>query len=159
MAITVGSAAPEVTLFTLGEKGIVKFTLTEHRGKNLLLLFYPAAFTGTCTKEMCMVQDSLNIYQALDAEVIGISPDYPASLAVWGKEHHLTMTLASDFNREAVKGFDIEFPNWGGGMIGVPIRSAFVIDKAGIVRYVHLCPTPGDIPPFDEIQKVLSTLT
>jgi peroxiredoxin len=159
MAIGVGSKAPDVTMFSQTPEGIVPIKVSDYAGKkNVLLLFFPAAFTGVCTQEMCVVRDSMSIYEGLNAEVIGVSPDYPAALAVWGKRHNLTMLLAGDFNREAVNGYDIAFPMWAGGMIGVPIRSAFVIDKEGTIRYVHLCPTPSDVPPFEEIYEVLKGL-
>lgn len=159
MAISVGSKAPDVTMFSQTPEGIVPIKVSDYAGKkNVVLLFFPAAFTGTCTKEMCTVRDSMNVYEGLDAEVIGVSPDYPAALAVWAKHNDLKMPLASDFNREAVNAYDIVFPGWGGGMIGVPIRSAFVIDKDSTIRYTHLCPTPGDVPPFEEIQEVLKGL-
>jgi glutaredoxin-dependent peroxiredoxin len=159
MAIQIGTKAPDVTMFMQGADGIKQVKVSDYAGKrNVVLLFFPAAFTGTCTKEMCMVRDSMSDYDSLNAEVIGVSPDYPAALAVWGKHNNLNMTLASDFNRDAVNAYDIVFPGWGGSMVGVPIRSAFVIDKEGIIRYSHLCPTPGDVPPFNEIQDVLKTL-
>jgi glutaredoxin-dependent peroxiredoxin len=147
MAIQIGTKAPDVTMFTQGADGIKQVKVSDYAGKrNVVLLFFPAAFTGTCTKEMCMVRDSMSDYDSLNA------------LAVWGKHNNLNMTLASDFNRDAVNAYDIVFPGWGGSMVGVPIRSAFVIDKEGIIRYSHLCPTPGDVPPFNEIQDVLKTL-
>jgi peroxiredoxin len=159
MAISVGSAAPDVTLFVQTPEGVKKLKTSDFKGKkNVLLLFFPAAFTGTCTKEMCTIRDTKTSYDDLDAEVIGVSGDYPASLAMWGKHHNLNMTLASDYNRDAVREYDIEFPGWGGGMIGVPIRSAFIIDQEGIIRYAYLCPTPGEEPPYDELKTVLSGL-
>ncbi len=156
---TLGTLAPDVTLFHSTPEGIKHVRTPDFIGKkNVVLLFFPGAFTGVCTKEMCTIRDTMNVYDSLNAEIIGISPDYPAALSVWGKHNDLTMTLASDFNHEAVNAYDIEFPGWGGGMIGVPKRSAFVLDKEGIIRYIHICPTPGDLPPFEEIQEVLKGL-
>jgi peroxiredoxin len=159
MAISVGSTAPNVLLFHGTPEGIKPLRTSDYKGKkNIVLLFYPAAFTGVCTKEMCTIRDTMSVYESLDAEVIGVSPDYPASLAIWGKQHELSMTLASDFNHEAVNAYDIEFPGWGGGMIGIPKRSAFVIDKEGMIQYAHICATANDLPPFEEIQETLKGL-
>lgn len=159
MAISIGAPAPDVTLYSKTPEKVETFKLSDFKGKkNLVLLFFPAVFTGTCTKEMCTVRDTMSDYDALDAEVIGISGDLPYSQEAWKKELKLNMTLASDFNHEAVKAYGVEYPSFGPGFHGVAKRAAFVIDRGGILRHSEILEVATDLPSFDAIQKTLKDI-
>lgn len=155
MAIEKGQQAPAFALYS-SEKN--KISLEEQRGKNVLLLFFPLAFTSVCTKEMCSVRDGLGFYNNANAEVFGISVDTPQTLAKFKELENLNFTLLSDFNKEASTAYDVLIENFVMDMKGVSKRAAFVIDKDGIVQYAEVCPTPGDMPDFNAIQNVLSGL-
>lgn len=155
MSIQVGQDAPD---FTLKNTDMQDVTLSSLRGqKNVLLLFVPFAFTGVCTTELCSVRDNLNSYTSLNAEVFGISVDSPFAQKQWKEKENLNFTLLSDFNREACKAYGAYFENLR-GLQGVAKRAAFVIDKAGKVRYAEVLDSPGNLPNFDNIRAVLQSL-
>ena len=159
MALAVGTPAPDLTLYQQTPDGVKPWKASDFAGKkNVVLLFFPAVFTGTCKIEMCTIRDSMGIYEGLDAEVVGISGDLPYSQQAWKKELDLNMTLASDFNHEAVKAYDIEYPVFSLGFHGVPKRAVFVIDKNGIVRYTWFNDNATILPEFNEIQAALKAL-
>ena len=155
MAIEKGQPAPAFALYS-SEKN--KIILEEYKGKNVLLLFFPLAFTSVCTNEMCSIRDSLSFYNNTNAEVFGISVDTPQILAKFKELEKLNFTLLSDFNKEASKAYDVLIENFVMDMKGVSKRAAFVIDKNGVIQYAEVCPTPGDMPDFNAIQTVLSGL-
>src|SRR5690606_4048600 len=135
MAIETGQKAPEITLWD-SEKQLVK--LSEQAGKNVVLLFFPLAFTGTCTKELCSVRDNMQIYNDLNATVFGISVDSLHALKKFKEEQNLNFSLLSDFNKVASRDYDTIYENFFNDMNGVSKRSAFVIDKEGVVRYAEV---------------------
>lgn len=154
--LNIGQPAPEFSLYNTEKKQI---NLRDLRGKNVLLLFVPYAFTGTCTKELCMVRDDIAYFDNMEAVVFGISVDTPYSLAKWKLEQHLNMDLLSDFNKEAMQAYDTMYETFGAmGFKGVAKRSAFIIDKQGILRYAEVLENAGDIPSFDAIKKCLESL-
>lgn len=155
MPITVGQSAPDFKLVNT-EKEII--TLSQLKGKNVLLLFFPLAFTGTCTKELCGVRDDIARYSKANAEVFGISIDSPFALKKFREEQNLPFQLLSDFNKEAMTAYDTVYAEFILGMKGVGKRSAFLIDKTGIVRYAEVLETASDIPNFEAINKVLAGL-
>ena len=155
MSITVGQVAPE---FSLRDTDKNKVTLSELKGKPVLLLFFPQAFTGVCTKELCSVRDSLTFYNGVDAVVYGISVDSVFSLGKFKEEQQLNFPLLSDFNKEASRAFECIYENWILEMNGVSKRSAFIIDKAGIVQYAEVLENAGDVPNFEAIQACLQQL-
>jgi peroxiredoxin len=156
MSITIGHAAPGFTLFDT-EKN--KVSLEDQRGKNVLLLFFPLAFTSTCTKELCSVRDHISIYNNANAVVFGISVDSLFTLGKYKDEQRLNFSLLSDFNKEASRAYEVLYDTFPAfEMQGVSKRAAFVIDKEGIIRYAEVCKTPGDLPDFDAIQKVLEVV-
>lgn len=155
MSITVGQPAPAFVLHDTDKKEI---SLKDQQGKNVLLLFFPLAFTGVCTKELCSVRDSIGTYNDANATVFGISVDSPQTLAKFRAEQGLNFTLLSDFNKEASASFGSLYENFAGWMKGVSKRSAFVIDKQGIVRYAEVLENAGEVPNFDAIQNILKTL-
>ncbi len=156
MAIVIGQAAPNFSLFD-SEKN--KVTLSELKGKNVVLLFFPLAFTGVCTKELCSVRDNIAAYNDTNAQVLGISVDSLFVLDKFKQEQNLNFPLLSDFNKEAAKAFDVlyeVFPAFE--MQGVSKRAAFVVDKEGVVKYAEICATPGDLPDFAAIQSTLQSI-
>lgn len=155
MPIQPGQQAPD---FTLRDTEKNKVTLSDQRGKNVLLLFFPLAFTSTCTKELCMMRDNIAVYNGLDAQIYGISVDSLFSLGKFKTEQNLNFPLLSDFNKVASRAYDTIYEHWFNDMDGVSKRSAFVIDKDGIVRYAEVLENASDIPNFDEVKKCLETI-
>ncbi len=150
-----GDKAPDFAL-RASDKSMVK--LSEHREKNVLLLFYPFAFTGVCTKELCFMRDSLAQYNDLDAQILAISVDSPYTLAKWKAEEGFNFPLLSDFNKTVSKKYDSLYKEFAMGLKGVSKRSAFVIDKKGIIQYAEVLENAGEIPNFEAINKVLTSL-
>ena len=155
MSIQVGQEAPD---FTLKNTDMEDVTLSSFRGqKNVVLLFVPLAFTGVCTQELCAVRDNLNTYANLHAEVLGISVDSPFSQQAWKEKESLNFTLLSDFNREVVKAYGVQYETLM-GFQGVAKRSAFVIDKEGKTQYQEVLENARDLPNFDQINATLQRL-
>jgi len=156
MTIATGQKAPDFTLYDSDKN---KVTLSELKGKNVVLLFFPLAFTGTCTKELCSIRDNIAVYNETDAQVLGISVDSLFTLDKFKKEQNLNFPLLSDFNKEASKAYDVLYTTFPAfEMQGVSKRSAFVIDKEGVVQYAEICPAPSDLPDFEAIQATLAKL-
>ena len=156
MSIATGLKAPDFTLFDSDKNQV---TLSALQGKNVVLLFFPLAFTGTCTTELCNVRDNIATYNNTNAIVLGISVDSLFTLEKFKAEQNLNFSLVSDFNKEASKAFDVLYETFPAfGMLGVSKRAAFVIDANGIIQYAEVCPTPGDLPSFEAIQKTLASL-
>ena len=158
MAIKVGSKAPDFTLKSKNAAGLVDVKLSENFGKkNTVLLFFPAAFTGVCTKEMCEISAGMGAYAALNANIIGISIDTPFAQEAWAKQEKINIPLVSDLDKKTIKDYDVEFPALAG--IGTTAaRAAFVIDKQGVVQYSEQTPTPKDLPNFDAVKQALAKL-
>ena len=155
MSVQVGQDAPD---FTLKNTDMEDVSLSAFKGqKNVVLLFVPLAFTGVCTKELCSVRDNLNRYASLDAEVLGISVDSPFSQKAWKEKEGLNFALLSDFNREVVQAYGAQYDNLL-GFNGVAKRSAFVIDKAGKIRYAEVLESAGDLPNFEQVDATLQSL-
>lgn len=155
MKIEVGQPAPDFTLYASDKS---KVTLSELRGKNVLLLFFPLAFTSTCTTELCSVRDNIGWYNNVNAEVFGISVDALHSLAKYKEEQKLNFALLSDFNKEVSRAYDTIYEMFGYNMKGVSKRSAFVIDKKGIIRYSEVLENASQIPNFEAINRTLEQL-
>lgn len=156
MKIEVGQNAPDFTLYNSEKKQV---TLSEQKGENVLLLFFPLAFTSTCTKELCFVRDSMAIYNSANAKVFGISVDSLHTLARYKADQNLNFSLLSDFNKDVSSAYGSIYETFGYNMKGVSKRSAFVIDKMGIVRYEEVLENASEIPDFKKINQVLMTLT
>lgn len=155
MPIQPGQKAPD---FTLPDHSKQNVTLSEQQGKNVVLLFFPLAFTGVCTAELCHVRDNFNQYEQLNATVFGISADAPPTLAVFRDQQNLNFSLLSDFNKETSAAYGSLYEKFAWGLKGVPKRSAFVIDKEGIVRYAEVLEDAGKQPDFEAINKTLQQL-
>ncbi|HEY4287112.1 MAG TPA: redoxin domain-containing protein [Puia sp.] len=153
--IQVGQKAPEFSLFDSEKQ---KVNLGDYKGKNVLLLFFPQAFTGTCTKELCSTRDNIALYNQANAQVFAISVDSVFTLGKYKEEQHLNFPLLSDFNKDVSAAYGSLYDNFVFDMKGVSKRSAFVIDKEGVVRYAEVLESAGDLPDFTAIQKTLSEL-
>lgn len=158
MAIPVGSKAPDFTLKSKQASGLVDVKLSDNIGKkSTVLLFFPAAFTSVCTKEMCDISGGIHAYSSLNANVIGVSVDTPFAQEAWAQKENISFTLASDLNKEVTRKYDVLFPMLAG--IGdTAARAAFVIDKNGIVQYSEQTPTPKDLPDFNKVKEALARL-
>jgi glutaredoxin-dependent peroxiredoxin len=155
MAITTGQAAPD---FTLHDSDKNKVTLSELKGKNVVLLFFPQAFTGVCTKELCSIRDGIADYNNVHAQVLGISVDSVFTLAKFKEIEGYNFPLLSDFNKTVSEQYDTIYHDWIFDMKGVSKRSAFVIDKEGIVQYTEVLESAGDLPNFEAVMAALQGL-
>lgn len=156
MAIVIGQAAPDFSLFDSEKK---KVTLSELKGKNVVILFFPLAFTGVCTTELCSVRDNIASYNDTNAQVLGISVDSLFVLDKFKQEQNLNFSLLSDFNKDAAKAFEVLYDTFPAfEMQGVSKRAAFVINKEGIIKYTEVCASPGDLPDFAAIQSTLQSI-
>ncbi|RYF47266.1 MAG: peroxiredoxin [Cytophagaceae bacterium] len=151
-----GQSAPSFSLYNT-EKKLV--SLSDFAGKNLIMLFFPMAFTNTCTAELCQMRDDIATYAGMNADVVGISVDSPWTLAKFRDEQRLPFDLLSDFNKEASRAYQTIYETYQLDLKGVSKRSAFVIDGAGIVRYAEVLESVKDVPSFANIQQTLSTLS
>ena len=144
--------------FTLQNTDGEEVSLSDFNGeKNVVLLFFPLAFTGTCTEELCTTRDNMKLYNSLNAEVIAISVDSFFTLNEFKKGQNLNFTLLSDFNREAANKYDVLYDDFF-GMKGVAKRAAFVIDKEGIIQHQEVLEDAGNLPDFKKIQATLTNI-
>lgn len=153
--IRVGQPAPNFTLYNSDKEQV---SLSDYAGKNVLLLFFPQAFTGTCTKELCATRDNIALYNQADAQVLGISVDSVFTLAKYKEDQQLNFPLLSDFNKTVSATYGALYDNFVFDMHGVSKRSAFVVDRQGIIRYAEVLEKATDLPDFASIQKTLSEL-
>jgi peroxiredoxin len=155
MSIQLGQPAPDFTLFD-SDKNPVQ--LSSQQGHNVLLLFFPQSFTGVCTKELCSVRDNIALYNQANAKVFGISVDSVFTLGKFKEEQQLNFPLLSDFNKTVSERYGSIYHDWILDMKGVSKRSAFVIDRKGVVQYAEVLESAGDIPDFEKINAKLSEL-
>ena len=157
MAIPAGSKAPD---FSLKSKNgdMTDVRLSDYLGKsNVVILFFPFAYTGVCTAEMCDITAGVGAYEALNAKVIGISVDSPFAQEAWAKKENIGITLASDLNKKTAAAYGTLLEDIG-GIGSASARAAFVIDKAGVVQYSEQTPTPKDLPNFEAVKTKLAEL-
>lgn len=156
MQLQIGNQAPNFTLFDTEKK---KVSLQDYAGKNVLILFFPLAFTGVCTKELCTIRDNIATYNSSNAVVLGISVDSVFTLDKFKQEQHINFTLLSDFNKEASLSYGVLYDIFPAlEMRGVSKRAAFIISKSQTIEYAEICPTPGDLPNFTAIDALLEKL-
>jgi peroxiredoxin len=155
MPVEKGNIAP---VFTLKNQDSEDVSLSDYRGNNIVLLFFPFAFSSTCTAEMRRMQEDFNNNLDLNVQVIGISVDSPYSLKIFSDLNKINFPLLSDFNKEVSRMYDSLYEIYYPEMYsyhGVSKRSAFIIGKDGIIKYKEICPTPGNQPDYDTIKKIL----
>jgi len=155
MSVQVGQQAPQFSLHDT-DRNVVN--LADLKGKNVVLLFFPMAFTGVCTTELCNVRDNIALYNNANAQVLGISVDSPFTLAKFKDEQNLNFPLLSDFNKTASADYGAIYESFIGWMNGVSKRSAFVVDKEGVIQYAEVLESAGDLPNFEAINTKLAEL-
>jgi peroxiredoxin len=156
VAIEVGQPAPDVQLVNYDRKAV---KISDLRGKPTVLAFFPAVFTSTCTREMCVFRDNLAKFNTLDAQVIGISVDMPFSQKVFAEANALNFPLMSDYHREAVTAFGVADPHFVGGLLpGAAMRSVFVLDTEGVVRFAWVAPTQRSEPDYAAVEAAVRAL-
>ena len=158
MPIAVGTKAPDFTLKSKDANGLRDVTLSANFGKkNTLLIFFPLAFTGVCTQELCDITQGLNSYADAGVDVIGISVDSPFAQEAWAQKEKISVTLVSDLDKKTVEAYGTAFPGLAG--IGTAsARAAFIVDKNGVIQYAEQTPTPKDLPDFNAVKAVLARL-
>jgi peroxiredoxin len=158
MPLKIGTSAPDFTLKTKTATGLEDVKLSDSFGKqNVVLLFFPFAFTGVCTAEMCDISGGVAAYQDLNAKVYGVSVDSPFAQEAWAAKEGITLPLLSDLNKTVIAAYDVVFKGIAG--IGdAAARAAFVIDKKGTIVYAEQTPTPKDLPDFGEVKAALAKL-
>ena len=155
MALQKGDKAPEFTLFDSDKKEV---SLDDYKGKNVVLLFFPLAFTGVCTTELCAMRDGIGDYQKLDAEILAVSVDSLFTLEKFKAEQNLNFPLLADFNRTVCAAYDAQYDDFVLGMKGVAKRSAFVIDSKGTIQYAEVLDNAGELPDFAAVKGTLEAL-
>jgi peroxiredoxin len=154
MALSKGDTAPSFKLFDTDKKEV---SLNDYKGKNVVILFFPMAFTSVCTAELCSIRDNMADYNKLNASVVGISVDSPFTLGKFKADQNFNFPLLSDFNKETSTAYGSLYETFVMGMKGVSKRSAFVVDKDGIIQYAEVLESAGDQPNFDSIKQALAT--
>lgn len=155
MAIKPGDKAPNFSLYDTEKQEV---SLDDFKGKNVVLLFFPLAFSSVCTAELCQTRDDIASYRSLDAEILATSIDSVYVLRKFREDQNLNFTLLSDFNKEAARAYGTLQEVWNLNMKGVSKRAAFVIDRSGIIRYAEVLDNPGNLPNFEAIKETLSKL-
>lgn len=153
--LKVGDKAPDFKLFNTEKQAIA---LQDFKGQSVVLLFFPLAFTSTCTAELCSIRDDISNYDMLNAKVFGISVDTPFSLKKFKEEQGLNFDLLSDFNKQVCKAYGSQYDTFILEMMGVAKRSAFVIDGEGIIRYAEVLETASEIPNLEKVKETLASL-
>lgn len=156
MALQIGDTAPDFTLFSTEKTEV---TLSAERGKNIVLLFIPAAFTGVCTEEFCSIRDEIKDYESLNAKVFGISVDSLFSQIEWKAKNNYNFDILCDFNKTVINSYDVVHEDFAFGMKNVAKRAVFVIDKDGVIRHMEITPTLGDMPDLGAVKQCLSGLS
>jgi len=157
MVLRIGQRVPD---FSLVDSGGKERALSEFLSKgNVVLAFFPFAFSGTCDKEMCVFRDDLSKFSSVGSQVVGISVDSVYTLKVFGQTYNLQFPLLSDFNKKVSKAFDALHDVWvNHGYKGVSKRAVFAVDKKGILRYRWVTSNPGEEPPYEEILSTLNKI-
>lgn len=154
MTLKTGDPAPDFTLTDTNKQPVTLSQLKE----NVVLLFFPFAFTSTCTRELCGVRDDIAQYQHLNAKVYGISVDSVFTLIKYKEDQQLNFDLLCDFNKEVSAAYGTMYDSFSFGMQGVSKRSAFVIDKEGVIRYAEVLENAGEIPDLEAVKATLAAL-
>lgn len=151
----IGSVAPNINLYNTERQ---KIDLNTFSGKKIVLFFFPAAWTGTCTNEMCSVRDDFSFYTSLDTVVIGISVDSPFALKRFKEDHQLSFELLSDFNKEVIRAYGIYREEFVCEMHGVAERAVFIIGSDGTIQYKEVLEKPGNLPDFAAAKRALESI-
>lgn len=155
MSLKVGDKAPDFSLFNQDGEPV---TLSNFKGKKVVVLFFPAANTGVCTKEMCTFRDDLKEFEKLNAQVLGISTDTHYALKMFQEKNNYNFPLLSDFNKKVIADYDVVLDIFAPGKFdykNVAKRAAFVVDENGIIKYMEVLASPGEEPNYDAVKKAL----
>jgi peroxiredoxin len=152
VALKVGDKAPFFRMYNTDKKVV---TLEDYKGKNLIIHFFPLAFTGICTTQLCTVRDAISFYSNETTDVVAISVDTPHTLAKFKEFQNLNFTLLSDFNKEVAPAYGAQYEVFACEMRGIAKRAAFVVDKEGTIRYAEVLENAGELPNFDKINETL----
>lgn len=153
MALKIGDTAPDFTLYNTAKQAV---TLSELKGRPVVLLFFPLAFTSTCTAELCAVRDDISAYSNIDALVFGISVDTPHTLLRFKQDQNLNFELLSDFNKEVSPAYGSMYESFTAmGLKGVSKRSAFVVDKTGRIAYAEVLDNASEIPDLEAVKAAI----
>ena len=155
MALAVGTKAPDFKLPNTEKKDV---QLSDFTGKTLVIQFFPAAFTGVCTEQMCSSSNSLTSFESLNAAVVGVSVDMPFSLGVFKEKNAITFDLLSDFNKKTIHEYDMYQVNFAAGLKGVAKRGVVVVDKDGVIQYVEVTANPGVQVNFTALKEAVEKL-
>jgi peroxiredoxin len=152
MAVAIGQKAPDFTLFSSDLKEV---SLSDYAGKKVVIHFFPMAFTGVCTTQLCTMRDSFGYYEGLGAEVLGISVDSPFTLAKFKEDNTYQFPLLSDFNKEVSQAYGAYYDEFVFNLKGVSKRAAFVVDENQQLIYAEVLESAGDLPDFDAIRTIV----
>ncbi|WP_069660879.1 redoxin domain-containing protein [Arcticibacter eurypsychrophilus] len=153
MALTSGQKAPDFKLFSSELKEV---SLSDYSSKKLIIHFFPMAFTGVCTEQLCTMRDSFGYYEGLGAEIVAISVDSPFTLAQFKEDNHYQFPLLSDFNKETSQAYGAYYEDFVFGLKGVAKRAAFVIDENQTIIYAEVLEAASELPDFDAIKKAIT---
>ena len=153
MSLQIGDKAPNFKLFSSELKEV---SLNDFTGKKLVIHFFPMAFTGTCTTQLCTMRDSFGYYEGMNAAVVGISVDSPFTLAKFKEDQSYQFPMLSDFNKEASQAYGAFYDEFVFNLKGVSKRAAFVVNEQGVITYAEVLESAGDLPDFDAIRKAVS---
>ena len=152
MSLKTGDKAPDFKLFSSELKEV---SLNDYKGKKIVVHFFPMAFTGTCTTQLCTMRDSFGYYEGMNAAIVGISVDSPFTLAKFKEDQQYQFPLLSDFNKEASQAYGAFYEEFVFNLKGVSKRAAFVIDEQGVISYAEVLETATDLPDFEAIRKAV----
>lgn len=155
MKLNIGDAAPS---FTLKDTELKDVSLSDYKGKPVVILFFPMAFTSVCTDELCYMRDNMGKYEKLDAQVLAISVDSPFTLKKFREENNLNFPVLSDFNKSVSTDFGAIYDEFVFGLKGVSKRAAFVIDKEGKIQYQEILENAGNLPNFEILDQEVSKI-
>jgi peroxiredoxin len=153
--MNIGDVAPHFALYDTERK---KIDLAEYKGHKLIIFFFPAAWTGVCTKEMCTVRDDISFYNSLNTTVIGISVDSPFALKNFKEDFQITYTLLSDFNKDVIRAYGVYREDFVCDMHGVAQRALFIVGSNGTIQYREVLESPGNLPDFEAAKRALETI-
>ena len=153
MALTIGQQAPDFKLYSSELKEI---SLKDYAGKKLVIHFFPMAFTGVCTTQLCTMRDSFDHYNDMGAEVLAISVDSPFTLAKFKEDNNYQFQLLSDFNKATSQAYEAYYEEFAFELKGVSKRAAFVLDEDQKILYAEVLESAGDLPDFNAIREALN---
>lgn len=155
MTVNVGDKAPEFTLYNTSKESV---SLQDYHNQNVVILFFPFAFSSVCTAEMCSMQDDIAYYSSLDSEIVGISVDSLYTLGKFKEDQKLDFPLLSDFNKDVSRSYGAFYETFPYNYKGVSKRAAFVIDKSGYIQYAEVLENGTHLPNFEAIKNKLKEI-